>query len=112
MDYYNDLCFEFIPRDTQQKSQSAIIAGGRYDKLAEMLVGKPHNMPACGWAAGIERIIDYITTPVESSTNNKVSLANLDVETVGVLLVIDKGNSSEFNGQIMKGMEIILKYWE
>ena len=36
-------------------SQSAVLAGGRYDSLAESLGGK-HTVPAVGWAAGIERI--------------------------------------------------------
>jgi histidyl-tRNA synthetase len=36
-------------------AQAALGGGGRYDDLAEQLGGPP--TPACGWAAGIERIL-------------------------------------------------------
>jgi histidyl-tRNA synthetase len=54
LDYYNDTCFEFVATDPQTGSQQAIVAGGRYDKLAEIMGGQP--TPGVGWAAGIERL--------------------------------------------------------
>ena len=53
LDYYNRTVFEIHP--TTDGSQTAIIAGGRYDGLIEQLGGKP--TPAIGFATGIERII-------------------------------------------------------
>lgn len=49
LDYYNDTCFEFVTKDGQ-----AVVAGGRYDKLAEIMGGVP--TAGVGWAAGIERL--------------------------------------------------------
>ncbi|MBC6415939.1 MAG: histidine--tRNA ligase [Bdellovibrionales bacterium] len=52
LDYYNDLVFEWT--SSQLGSQSALIAGGRYDTLVEQLGGI--QTPAVGWALGLERL--------------------------------------------------------
>ncbi len=56
LDYYNDLVFEFVSFDENLGSNSTIIAGGRYDNLITTFEEKL-NVPAIGFAAGIERII-------------------------------------------------------
>ena len=56
LDYYNKTAFEFISDEIG--SQSAICGGGRYDKLVEMLDGKP--VPAVGFAMGIERLLPLL----------------------------------------------------
>jgi histidyl-tRNA synthetase len=53
LDYYTKTVFEFW--DKTNGSQNAIGGGGKYDGLIEILGGPP--TPACGFAAGIERII-------------------------------------------------------
>ena len=53
LDYYNNTTFEFIT--DKLGAQSAIIAGGRYDKLMKQMGGP--DTPGIGWAAGIERLI-------------------------------------------------------
>jgi histidyl-tRNA synthetase len=53
LDYYTRTLFEFDSRALG--AQSGIAGGGRYDRLIEQLDGPP--TPACGWAAGIERIL-------------------------------------------------------
>lgn len=53
LDYYSQTTFEF--QSTKLGSQNAILGGGRYDKLIEMLGGKP--TPAIGFAMGIERLL-------------------------------------------------------
>ena len=53
LDYYSRTVFEIQPEE--EKSQSTIVGGGRYDGLIEMLGGKP--TPAIGFATGMERII-------------------------------------------------------
>ena len=53
LDYYNDTTFEFITN--KLGSQSAIIAGGRYDGLMKQMGGA--DIPGIGWAGGIERLI-------------------------------------------------------
>jgi len=56
LDYYTKTAFEFISNEIG--AQSAIAGGGRYDKLVEMLDGKP--TPAVGFAMGIERLQELI----------------------------------------------------
>lgn len=53
LDYYTKTVFEFW--DKTDGAQNAIGGGGRYDGLME-LMGGPAT-PACGFAAGMERII-------------------------------------------------------
>ena len=55
LDYYNNTTFEFIT--DKLGSQSAIIAGGRYDNLMKQMGGP--DIPGIGWAAGIERLAYY-----------------------------------------------------
>lgn len=53
LDYYTKTVFEFW--DKTMGAQNAIGGGGRYDGLVELMGGIP--TPACGFAAGIDRII-------------------------------------------------------
>lgn len=53
LDYYNRTVFEFWPID-DTFGQSALLSGGRYDGLVELLGGRA--TPAIGWAMGVERI--------------------------------------------------------
>ena len=52
LDYYTHTAFEFTTRELG--AQGAVLAGGRYDGLIEMLGGPP--TPGIGWAAGVERL--------------------------------------------------------
>ncbi|MFH0820222.1 MAG: histidine--tRNA ligase [Candidatus Peregrinibacteria bacterium] len=56
LDYYNNTVFEFWSK--KDGSQNATGGGGRYDGLAELLGGPA--TPGLGYAAGIERIVDYM----------------------------------------------------
>lgn len=53
LDYYTNTVFEFW--DKTLGAQNAVLGGGRYDGLIELMGGEP--TPAVGWAAGVERII-------------------------------------------------------
>lgn len=53
LDYYTRTVFELISRDLG--AQDALLGGGRYDDLAEMLGGPP--TPGIGFAGGMERLI-------------------------------------------------------
>ncbi len=55
LDYYRRTAFEFIHNSPALGAQSTILAGGRYDGLAEIL-GGPHT-PGVGWGSGAERLI-------------------------------------------------------
>lgn len=52
LDYYTHTAFEFVT--DALGAQGAVIAGGRYDGLIEMLGGPP--TPGIGWGGGIERL--------------------------------------------------------
>ena len=54
LDYYNRTVFEIFP----DGEDLALVAGGRYDYLAEMLGGRP--TPAAGAAMGVDRIVDLM----------------------------------------------------
>jgi histidyl-tRNA synthetase len=53
LDYYSRTVFEL--ETLNEKSQSALGGGGRYDNLIEQLGGSP--TPAVGFATGIERLV-------------------------------------------------------
>ena len=48
--------FEWIT--DQLGAQGTVAGGGRYDPLIERMGGKP--TPACGWAMGIERVVELM----------------------------------------------------
>ena len=54
LDYYNRTVFEIFP----EGESLALVAGGRYDYLAEMLGGRP--TPAGGAAMGVDRVVDLM----------------------------------------------------
>jgi len=65
LDYYSKTVFEIylvknetvngVDAESKKLAQSALASGGRYDGLAELL-GSKKELPAVGFAAGIERI--------------------------------------------------------
>lgn len=56
MDYYNRTVFEWVT--DQLGAQGTVCGGGRYDPLVEMFGGK--STPACGFAIGVERILELM----------------------------------------------------
>ncbi|CAN5202372.1 histidine--tRNA ligase [soil metagenome] len=56
LDYYGLTVFEWVT--DALGAQSAVCGGGRYDGLIELLGGDP--TPACGFAIGIERVLELI----------------------------------------------------
>jgi histidyl-tRNA synthetase len=67
MDYYNRTVFEWVTDELG--SQGTICGGGRYDPLIEMFGGKP--MPACGFAIGVERVLDLMRASGEHFAPNQ-----------------------------------------
>ncbi|MDJ0684385.1 MAG: histidine--tRNA ligase [Alphaproteobacteria bacterium] len=59
LDYYCHTAFEFTT--TELGAQAAVLAGGRYDGLMEMMGGPA--TPGVGWAAGIERLAMLADSP-------------------------------------------------
>lgn len=67
MDYYNRTVFEWVT--DQLGSQGTVCGGGRYDPLIEMFGGKP--TPACGFAIGVERLLELMKASGEKFTPNQ-----------------------------------------
>ena len=59
LDYYGHTAFEFVT--AKLGAQGTVMAGGRYDGLVADLGGP--QIPAVGWAAGIERLAMLMDAP-------------------------------------------------
>ena len=107
LDYYCHTAFEFQTLD--DKRQNALLAGGRYDGLINMISNR--NIPGVGWAAGIERIMDLIPLN-NNNNNNKILLAvqNIDyLEDHKLLEIMSKGDIS-FEIKISKNIKKLFSY--
>jgi histidyl-tRNA synthetase len=60
LDYYTKTVFEIVETSEDGKSLGTLSGGGRYDNLSKIMGGR--EMPACGSASGIERIISLMKT--------------------------------------------------
>ena len=56
LDYYNHCVFEFKSNSSQMGSQNTVLAGGRYDRLIEIMAEGGERIHGIGWGAGIERL--------------------------------------------------------
>jgi histidyl-tRNA synthetase len=59
LDYYCHTAFEFIT--TALGAQGTVLGGGRYDGLMKLMGGP--DLPAVGWAGGIERLAMLMAEP-------------------------------------------------
>jgi histidyl-tRNA synthetase len=55
LDYYTRTVFEFVSNDLG--AQSTVCGGGRYDGLVSEMTDKSKELPALGFAMGIERLM-------------------------------------------------------
>lgn len=78
LDYYSNTVFEIWPADEPDAAQSALLGGGRYDGLVEMIGGRP--TPAVGFAGGVERIVAQLykrNVPIPAIARYDVFLTQL-----------------------------------
>ncbi len=72
LDYYNDIVFEFVSTDIENLgSKSTIIGGGRYDSLVSKF-DESKNVPAVGFAIGIERLMLAATKFLDENTISSI----------------------------------------
>ena len=113
LDYYNHTAFEY--KMTENKSQNAVLAGGRYDGLVKSFGGD--DLSGVGWAAGVERIILKLSSnksPNEKkiclfSTNDDLNLEILRFKNkiqIRKSLQINFINSGNFKKKISKANKI------
>jgi len=74
LDYYNNLVFEYT--DDTDVTQNTLCAGGRYDFLFKSMCDK--EIPALGFAIGMERLLEHIDYKIESSDTVSFYMAILD----------------------------------
>ena len=97
LDYYTHTAFEF--QTNEEKRQNAILAGGRYDKLINMISTK--DIPGIGWAAGIERLMALIPNANKgNNSNKKILLALQKEEYLSSLDVLKQLYQSDFSHEI------------
>lgn len=98
LDYYTRTVFEI--KSNLLGAQSAILGGGRYDGLVEMLGGKP--TPAVGFALGVERLMGLIKK-VEEEKLNYYIVTKFGEEAVKLALKLrQKGLRVDFDMQQRK----------
>ncbi len=91
LDYYTKTVFEIKLKGNELSSENTLIGGGRYDNLVKQLFKK--DVPACGAAAGVERIIQAIKEKglsVPGARQPEVFLAQLsDLAKVRTLKLVE-----------------------
>ena len=70
LDYYNNTVFEWVT--SELGAQGAVCAGGRYDGLVGQLGGAA--TPACGFAIGVERIIELLKIRPDKVEHNELDV--------------------------------------
>ena len=109
LDYYNGVVFEFISTDIENLgSKATIIGGGRYDKLISNFDPKK-DVPAIGFAVGIERLIlatkDWLSEIEEDAPMVAVLTENEDQLQRGILytsILRDKGYTVRLDAKSRK----------
>ena len=80
LDYYSRTVFEFV--SDSAGAQGTVLGGGRYDTLLAQIGGK--NVPAVGFAAGLERLLMVMEAedaPFESEKGTQCYLLGMDGES-------------------------------
>ena len=101
LDYYTHTAFEF--QMFEDKRQNTILAGGRYDELISMISSR--DIPGIGWAAGVERLIDLISTPTLAN-NKKVLIAVQDTSYVAKFKLINHISKIDVIFEVKSGHNI------
>lgn len=73
LDYYCHTVFEFVT--TELGAQGTVLAGGRYDGLAETLGGS--KTPGVGWASGVDRLAELCATTLSFEMRKPISIISL-----------------------------------
>ncbi len=95
LDYYTRTVFEI--KSAHLGAQSAILGGGRYDGLVEMLGGK--KTPAVGFALGVERLCSLIEKQEYKKLDYFVVSSLPDIALKTAFELRQKGYSVDFDLQ-------------
>ncbi|MBE2984259.1 histidine--tRNA ligase [Campylobacter sp. RM9344] len=96
LDYYCKTAFEFISNEIG--SQSAVAGGGRYDRLVEYLGGKASY--GVGFAMGIERIMEILSSRDIKNERNGVYICALDEQNLDFVYSLGTKMRDKFKVEI------------
>src|SRR6266487_181307 len=94
MGYYTGQVFEIIHRDMT----GSVAGGGRYDKLIGRSLG--HDVPACGFSIGFERIVDLLSR--EQSRDAIAVLVEADVPVPDAVAVARETREQAGPGRVVE----------
>jgi len=72
LDYYTKTVFEIYEDSEEGQKLGALVGGGRFDTLVKMLGGR--DTPACGGAAGVERIVATLKERIKQESTTPASV--------------------------------------
>ncbi|MFO8033980.1 MAG: histidine--tRNA ligase [Candidatus Bipolaricaulota bacterium] len=75
LDYYTRTVFELC--SAELGAQDALLGGGRYDELVELLGGSP--TPAVGFAGGMERLVLLLKSKAQEQRSEKLDVCLIPV---------------------------------
>ncbi len=99
LDYYTRTLFELVTTTGDLGAQSTLVGGGRYDNMISELGGP--NVPAIGFAMGIERLLTLIPAdvsrekpavyiaPLSAACASRASVLGRDLRRLGVRTEVD-----------------------
>ncbi|CAM9095521.1 histidine--tRNA ligase [Mycoplasma marinum] len=106
LDYYSEIIFEFNSYSEVTGSQSAIIGGGRYDKLVKQFGGP--ELSGVGFGLGVERLVNEVENVREANKpyidayivnmNDETTLATTSL----AYMLRNAGFTIEHNLKVMK----------
>ena len=94
MGYYTGQVFEVI----HQEMSGSVAGGGRYDKLIGRSLG--HDVPACGFSIGFERIVDLLSR--EQSRDAIAVLVEADVPVPDAVAVARETREQAGPGHVVE----------
>ena len=94
LDYYTKTVFEF--NSSQLGAQDAMLGGGRYDGLVEVLGGRP--TPGIGFAAGMERFLIAMDDQDRGNNDSIVDIYFVCLDEKGLPLTLQLSNELRNNG--------------
>lgn len=99
LDYYTRTLFELVTTTGDLGAQSTLVGGGRYDNMISELGGP--NVPAIGFAMGIERLLTLIPAdvsrdkpavyiaPLSAACASRAAVLGRDLRRLGVRTEVD-----------------------
>lgn len=105
LDYYSHTAFEVLVSGLG--SQNTVGAGGRYDKLSTDLGEK--EIPAIGFAMGIERLLLCLGEKLDVPTKKRVELISLDDKAKQHAFRISENLRKDLKGRVHVHMQFEIK---